>query len=68
VTPTELLRDLRAAHEARRNYRRFADALWELATWAYERNYFGWAKDCWQFAIVAENAIWAEEKDPEPEP
>lgn len=67
MTAAELLRDMRSAHAARTSYRRFADALWQQASDMYADGWFGWAKQIWQFALIAENAAWAEDRNPDEE-
>lgn len=68
MTPAQLLADMRAQHASRHNYRTFADGLWQMANDLYEGHWpQGWVKQVWDMALIAENAAWAEDKNPEPE-
>lgn len=56
--------DARAANAARHAYRKYADDLWRLAKWAYQRKWYEAASWVTGFALIAENAAWAEDRNP----
>ena len=62
MTPAALLRDMRAAHAARNQYRKAADRLANDAIDMLKGGWHGWAVECARFANIAERAAKAEER------